>query len=665
MSTGSASIPLLKAAPEPEQLAERFDGGDWRGAEICLGPGHVADEAALERAIAVVREGLPAGVAVTAEAPVAWPSGAFVRVDRLDEEARAGIERSAAFAAAIGSPVLTIHLFAPMTPQEFHRGAPLDEDAVAAFLDCYARACRERGLHPLIENVPPVLRMRTGGVFLSPVGGDWRDLVEWTDRVPGLGVTLDTSHAALFRNFAACYPSLFGLSSADGLALERYVDELAPRTEVAHVSNAAGLLGEGLPYEQGELDLDPVVRRLGGQVRFIVAEINEPDHGRSPRMKAGYRALERALREPAPAPAPRPRRIPADPFSWAAVLERRDPVPSLLELEACLAGRRVLITGGCGSVGRGLATFLDGFRPELITLLDSNESALAEDRRERAPEDRARIEHVLCDLRDRDRTAVEFERAAPDVVFHLAAYKHVDWAERFPEEYVATNLEGSWHLLQAAAAARTPTVVVASTDKAAGATSIYGRTKRLMERLTALAGARGDGRRLAVRLVNVLGSAGSASDLFLRQARAGVPLTVTDPGMVRFWITRAHASTLLAHGALTPAGDTVLATAADPVTLGVGELAERIWRQAAGERKPQIDVVGARPGEVMAEVLVAPGERLAPQTHQGFAPIEAPPALEDVERLVAAVEAAASVRERRAIWLAALRARAGLPEPAH
>src|SRR5216110_892675 len=117
MSPGSAPILLLKAAPEPEQLADRLDGGPWQGIEVPLMPAHVADDAAIDRAIANVRAAAPA--AVTAEAPVAWPSGAHVRVDRLDDEARAGIERSADFAAQVGSPVLTIHLFVPLSPEEF------------------------------------------------------------------------------------------------------------------------------------------------------------------------------------------------------------------------------------------------------------------------------------------------------------------------------------------------------------------------------------------------------------------------------------------------------------------------------------------------------------------------------------------------------------------
>src|SRR5262245_23721255 len=240
MSTGS--VLLLKAAPEPDQLADRLEGGPWGGLELGLAAKHIASEGALANAIHVA-SGL--GIAVTAEAPLTWPGGAFVRVDRLDDEARTGIERSAEFAAAVGSPVLTVHLFIPLSSQEFRAAGDVDEAGVEGFLRYYADACLSRGVTPLIENVPPILRMRSGGVFLSQIGGHWRDLVAWRERVPELGFTIDTSHAALFRSFAAAYPSLHGLFSDDDLELGRYVEELGPGAEVAHVSDAHGLLGEG------------------------------------------------------------------------------------------------------------------------------------------------------------------------------------------------------------------------------------------------------------------------------------------------------------------------------------------------------------------------------------------------------------------------------------
>ena len=245
------------------------------------------------------------------------------------------------------------------------------------------------------------------------------------------------------------------------------------------------------------------------------------------------------------------------------------------------------------------------------------------------------------------------ERSRPDAIFHLAAYKHVDWAETYPEQFIDTNLQGSWNVLRAADAAGVDTVVVASTDKAALAASFYGRTKRFMEQLTAHA-ARDGSARCAVRLVNVLASAGSASELFLRQARAGLPLTVTDTGMTRFWITGAHAALMLAHGALAAGEGHVLATAHDPAELSVGELAERIWRGSGAAGEPAIELLGIRAGETRNEVLTGEGERLGPEGRQGLAAIE-PGAVADGPALVAArLDGVAGRAERRAVWLEAM-----------
>ena len=661
MSTGSRATLLLKAAPAPDQIAERLEGGPWQGLEIALMPGDVADDDAVARAIEAVRRGT-AGIelALAAEAPVSWPSGAFVRVDRLTDEARACIVRSASFAAAVGSPVLTIHLYAPLAPAEFRAAPPLDEAAIEEFLAFFAAACGERGLTPLIENVPPVLRMRVGGVFLSQVGGHWRDLRRWHARLPALRFTFDTSHAALFRSFAAAYPALFEVESDEELSLERYVEELAPSLDVAHVSDAHGLLGEGLPLGAGELELEPVVRRLGSLARFVVAEINEPDPARSPDMKAAYRTIERALEKPAEALRRPPRRMPPDEVDWSRVIGRRDPVPALLELQERFGGRRVLVTGGTGSIGRALATFLDGFRPDSVVLLDGHEASLTADRRARGGS--GRVRHVLADVRDAGRVATEMEKARPDVVFHLAAYKHVDWAELYPEEFVDTNLVGSWNVLRAAERAGVDTVVVATTDKAALAASVYGRTKRLVEQLTAFA-ARDAGRRIAVRFVNVLGTAGSVSELFLRQARADVPLTVTDTGMMRYWITMAHAATLAAHAGLLAAEGRTLATAADPVSMSVGDLAERIWRVAGRPGEPAIDLVGIRPGETMNEVLVGPAETLGEERFQGIAPILGEVPTSAPAWVLERLPERATREEARAVWLEAL-SRPGLLAPA-
>jgi FlaA1/EpsC-like NDP-sugar epimerase len=314
----------------------------------------------------------------------------------------------------------------------------------------------------------------------------------------------------------------------------------------------------------------------------------------------------------------------------------------------------VLVTGGGGLIGRQLATLVHGFRPEGLTIVDGHEGSLTADRRARQPAELARVEHVLCDVRDRGRLDAELRRARPHVVFHLAAYKHVDWAETFPEEFVDTNLHGSWNVLRAAEAAGVETVVVASTDKAALAASFYARTKRLMEQLTASAAAAG-GERIAVRLVNVLDSAGSASELFVRQARAGLPLTITDPSMLRYWITLPHAATLVAHAALLAAEGEVVATASAPVQLSVGELGERIWAQAGPPGGPQVDLLGIRRGETLTEVLVGEGEELGPERRQGIAAIAGDGETAGAAWIRDHLPDRATREDARAVWLDAMR----------
>jgi FlaA1/EpsC-like NDP-sugar epimerase len=316
------------------------------------------------------------------------------------------------------------------------------------------------------------------------------------------------------------------------------------------------------------------------------------------------------------------------------------------------------VTGGAGSIGRALTNLLAALKPDLITVLDNHEAALTADRHAKGALRLARFEHVLCDIRDRARLEEEAARARPDVVFHLAAYKHVDWAERYPVEFAATNLDGSWNVLRAAGRAGAASVVVASTDKAARAANLYGRTKRLMETLTALSAVRSGEGRAAVRLVNVLGSAGSATELWLRQARAAVPLTLTDPSMRRFWITKAHAASLVAHGCLAAGAGARLLTAADPDELEIGVLAERIWQQASPSAgsgaEPELHVAGVRPGETMDEVLVGPGEAMGAELFQGAAVVLGDPPLEVAAAVVAEVDRCTGVDERRQAWLRAM-----------
>ncbi len=229
---------------------------------------------------------------------------------------------------------------------------------------------------------------------------------------------------------------------------------------------------------------------------------------------------------------------------------------------------------------------------------------------------------MLCDIRDHGPLAAEVARARPDLVFHLAAYKHVDWAEIYPDEFLDTNLHGSWNVLRAADEAGVGTVVVASTDKAALAASYYGRTKRFMEQLTAYAAraaARAGWRSASSTCSAARGAPPSCS---CARRAAGVPLTITDTGMLRYWITMAHAVTAAAHAALLASKGVLLATPAGAPELTVGELATRIWRGAGHEGEPGVDLLGIRRGETLNEVLVGAGETLGDEHYAGVAAID-------------------------------------------
>jgi len=198
----------------------------------------------------------------------------------------------------------------------------------------------------------------------------------------------------------------------------------------------------------------------------------------------------------------------------------------------------------------------------------------------------------------------------PDLIFHLAAYKHVPWGEEDPEAFVETNVLGARAVIDAAREAGTEHIVYPSTDKAIDPPSLYGATKRLVETMLYAAAGAGGPRCSVIRFVNVLGSRGSAPETFARQLAEGRPLSVTDRAMRRYWITPDHARLLLLHAAcLQERAITVTPDAGDEIT--VLEIARRMALALHPEkREPAIAVTGLRPGERLYEPIVAAHERL-------------------------------------------------------
>jgi nucleoside-diphosphate-sugar epimerase len=145
MSTGSAAIPQLKAAPEAEQLAERLRAGLARAGALPMPRARRRRRATRQAVRTVLEAAAGRDLALTAEAPVAWPSGASCASTASTTRRARGSSGPPTSPPGIGSPVLTIHLFVPLTPEEFRDRGPLDEEAVTAFLTCFAEACRPAG----------------------------------------------------------------------------------------------------------------------------------------------------------------------------------------------------------------------------------------------------------------------------------------------------------------------------------------------------------------------------------------------------------------------------------------------------------------------------------------------------------------------------------------
>ena len=286
-----------------------------------------------------------------------------------------------------------------------------------------------------------------------------------------------------------------------------------------------------------------------------------------------------------------------------------------------LVGQRVLITGAGGSIGSEIARQVAECDPELLVLLDHDETHL-HDVAADLPADN--VVQSLADIRDRRRVLSLFNRFRPTVVFHAAAHKHVPLLESNPTEAALTNVVGTSNVLDAAAEVGVERLVFISTDKAVYPSSVMGASKRLGEQLVVSRAPEGAAY-CAVRFGNVLGSRGSVVPTFMRQIAAGGPVTVTDRRMERYFMSIAEAVRLvLQAGAIAEphdGGSVFMLDMGEPIR--IYDLAERMIRLAGHRPGVDIDikVTGVRPGEKLAEVLTAVDENEAPTVHPSISRI--------------------------------------------
>ncbi|WP_394252162.1 polysaccharide biosynthesis protein [Arthrobacter pityocampae] len=295
------------------------------------------------------------------------------------------------------------------------------------------------------------------------------------------------------------------------------------------------------------------------------------------------------------------------------------------EVAGYVAGKRVLVTGAGGSIGSELCRQLAAFAPAELIMLDRDETGLQST--QISLTGRGLLtgrDTVLADIRDVDALLDIFEDRRPEVVFHAAALKHVSLLEQYPEEAWKTNVQGSLNVLRASAAVGVTNFVNISTDKAADPTSVLGHSKRVAEKLTSWhAEATGQGY-VSVRFGNVIGSRGSMLPLFTEQIRNGGPITVTDPGVTRFFMTIPEACQLVVQaGAIGRGGEVLILDMGEAVK--ILDVAQRMIAMSGKD----IDIVftGLRPGEKMHEDLIGVGEDdsrpLHPKiSHTSVAPLD-------------------------------------------
>jgi FlaA1/EpsC-like NDP-sugar epimerase len=284
-------------------------------------------------------------------------------------------------------------------------------------------------------------------------------------------------------------------------------------------------------------------------------------------------------------------------------------------VRALLAGRCVLVTGAGGSIGSELCRQILRCAPTRLVALDRNENALfwLLDELRRTPGHDGAVVPALLDVTSESAVERLFAEARPDVVFHAAAYKHVPLLEHQVAEAVRNNVFGTLAVARAAERHGAARFVLISTDKAVLPVSVMGATKRLCELIVQVLMKDSPMRCCAVRFGNVLGSNGSVVQVWLRQIKAGGPVTVTDPAMQRYFMLVSEAIALVQHAAAQAAAGTVyVLDMGDPIR--IGDLARHVIGLTG--YRPDVDVpivtTGARPGERLVERLVAPDEILEP-----------------------------------------------------
>lgn len=302
------------------------------------------------------------------------------------------------------------------------------------------------------------------------------------------------------------------------------------------------------------------------------------------------------------------------------------------EIGEYITGKKVLITGGGGSIGSELARQIALFRPKELILLDIYENNVYDLQNELIRKFKVKdydhgyncdedfdfcLRVVIASVRDQKRIEEIMMEIQPDIVFHAAAHKHVPLMEHNPKEAVKNNIFGTYNVALAASKNNVKKFVMISTDKAVNPTNIMGATKRMCEMIIQSIDKVSKTEFALVRFGNVLGSNGSVVPLFEKQIAEQGFITVTHPDIIRYFMTIPEAARLVIQaGAMAKGGEVFVLDMGEPVK--ILDLAKDIIRLSGYE--PEIDIPirfsGLRPGEKLFEELLMDEEGIKSTGHE-------------------------------------------------
>ena len=275
-------------------------------------------------------------------------------------------------------------------------------------------------------------------------------------------------------------------------------------------------------------------------------------------------------------------------------------------ISSYVSQRTVVVTGGGGSIGGELCRQVVNADARRLIVLGRGENSVFEMVQElKQLESPCEIIPAICDVRDRPALNKIFEKFQPEVVFHAAAHKHVPLMEQYPCEAIKNNVGGTLNLVQLAVNYRTEHFVMVSTDKAVDPANVMGASKRVCEMIVKCYAERNNLNMVCVRFGNVLGSRGSVVPTMARQIRHGLPVTVTDPDMVRYFMTIPEAVQLILQaGSVGGCGEVFVLDMGRPVR--ILDLAHDLIRLSGllPDEDIPIIIIGKRPGEKMYEDML-------------------------------------------------------------